>query len=483
MDVTLLSAETDAFVHGLPGDCALALGLTWLPLTAGVSTASAVSAAVSNKATHVVHGSGNSAVGLARLKRPDLKYLRNHKVVRVLSAAALLARLKPIGTAMVVLPLHGDPPAEDLGAESGQSADTELFWVAAVSNGAVLRGHDLVCDSTRVDQVWSQLQARYQDKAARFDEGAEFGWADLVEAAAQTDASETDAEAELRPVKVSTGTALKSLPKSVRVGAALIVVAALAQYVAIPLITVQLAKYRKSREPKVDPVAFWQGAFADWASGKRLAGEPAIRAALDGIGALPGTIARWQLASAGCEAEPLRSAWKCTAQYVWPADAVGENASTSAAFKAAAPADWSLDWKPLGTVTVRFAVKAEMAKFDAKALQTRDWHLVETPTFLQGLDRVTELGGKPLGEFARVAVPAPKLPNGAVVAMPASIQLPLVAPLQVDGPLRSISEKVARMPHVSWKKVTVTVARTVKEPDRLKSGLKAQLQGEIYAKP
>ena len=481
MEITLLSAASDEFLSGLPDDTALAFGLTWAPMTAGLQSANAVSMAVAAKTTHLVHVDGKSSVGLARLNRGDQKHLAKDKITRVLSAASLFAALKPVGTSLVTLPIGsaGESAIED-GGDTDASAD--LVWLGAVSNGTVLRGHDAVVSQAQADQIWSALQERYSDKASRFDAADGFGWQDLVDIASERQPESVASQSLLKPARAGSLAVFKRIPKPVKYAGVLLGVAALAQYVVIPLVHFQIAKYHKAREAKVNPVALWQDAYNEWAVGHKFAGAKAAQTVMGALGAMPVHIARWNLDTSACERDAANGTWKCQAVYQWPFDGIGPKASTNAAFQVDAPKDWTLEWSPLGSVTARFQVQAETGKFDPEVLQTESWHLINSVSYLQRFDRVLTLTSKPIGKFARVSIAAPRLANGAAVPAPSGMKFPLVAPLQVDGPLRSMTEKVAYMPDVSWKKVSIFVVKSV-SPDRNKSELKANFQGEIYAKP
>ncbi|WP_454906728.1 hypothetical protein [Variovorax gossypii] len=481
MDITLLSAASDEFLSGLPDDTALALGLSWAPLTAGVQAANAISVALGNKATHLVHADGKSSVGLAKLKRAEQKQLAKQKISRVLSAASLLATLKPIGTSLVTLPIESVSSAGEQAGGHENAAD-ERVWLGAVSNGAVLRGHDVVVTRAQADEIWRALQERYKDKATRFDHGNGFDWQDLVELGADRQAEAVVNASRLVPAKAGSLVALKRIPKPMKYAAGVLVIAGVAQYLLIPIMNQQIARYRKAHEPVVDPAALWQESYEQWAGARKLAGVKSVEQVTLALRNVPVHIARWDLTRAVCDLDAMRGGWKCAAQYVWPVEGVGPSASTNAAFQASIPKDWALEWKPLGGVTARFQVAGVSKRFNEKELETKDWHLVNSVSYLQRLERVLELGSKPLGEFARVPVATPKLPNGTNAPVPANLKFPLVATLQVDGPLRSMTEKLIHMPQVSWKQVAITVTKNV-TPDRAKSELKANLQGEIYAKP
>jgi hypothetical protein len=492
MDITLLSAGTDEFLSGLPDDTALVLGLTWAPLTAGLQSANALSMAISARATHLVHANGKSSVGLAKMTRADLKYLSKQKITRVLSTASLLAAAKPVGTSLVTLSIGSGQVVA--GNDRGEQADSgeedeapdgdadELVWLGAVSNGAVLRGHDLVVSRAHADEIWVALQERYGDKVSRFDEEDGFGWHDLLEVATNRQEGSVSDQSILRPAKAGSMGVFRRFPKPVKFAGFFLGIAALAQYFVIPIVHYEIAKYKKAHSPKIDALALWQDAYRQWTTEHKLAGSAAGKELMTAIGAVPVTIANWSLTSAKCDMESAHGKWKCAVLYTWPANGIGLNSSTNSAFEASVPKAWLLDWSPMGSVTGRFFVKADTDKFEPKLLHSVDWHLIHSVSFLQHYNRVLDLSTKPLTSFARVPIPAPKLSDGKVVPAPSSMKFPVVATVKVQGPLRTIEQKVFDMQDVSWEKFEVSVDDHT-QPNRNKSELKASLQGEIYAKP
>ncbi|TBR76997.1 MAG: hypothetical protein EPN64_04555 [Burkholderiaceae bacterium] len=484
MEITLLSAATDEFLAGVPDDTALALGLTWAPMTAGLQKANAQSMALSAKATHLVHANGKSSVGLARMSRVDVKQLAKSKVTRVVSAASLLAAIKPVGTSLVTLSISGagqEPDGEE-GVEGAGSGDGELVWLGAVSNGVVLRGHDCVVTTERADELWRALQERYNGNASRFDEVSGFGWSDLVELARERQPDSAASMSLLLPVKAGSLGLLRNIPKPAKYLGAILGCAALFQYLVIPVAHYEIAKYKRAHGPKVDTRSLWEAAYHQWAMTHKVAGRKAGVQVLIALGEVPTPIAKWSMSNASCEMDTARSRWNCAVSYKWPSTGVGDTASTNALFASSAPRDWILDWSPMTSVTGRFFVQAATSPLDTSHLQPEGWHLVHSVSYLQRFDRVLNLSSKPLTKFARVAIQAPRSKSGQVVPAPAGLQFPLVAKVRVDGPLRTMVGKMVDMPDVSWEKVDVTIDSNVK-PDRNKSELKATLQGEIYAKP
>lgn len=484
MEITLLSAATDEFLAGVPDDTALALGLTWAPMTAGLQKANAQSMALSAKATHLVHANGKSSVGLARISRVDVKQLAKGKVTRVMSAASLLAAIKPVGTSLVTLPISGDgeEQASGVGEEGGTAENGEPVWLGAVSNGVVLRGHDCIVTRERADELWQALQERYNGNASRFDETSGFAWSDLVELARDRQPDSAATMSLLLPVKAGSLGLLRTIPRPAKYLGVFLGCAALIQYLIIPIAHYEIAKYKRAHGPKVDSRSMWEAAYHQWAMTHKAAGRRAGEQVLAALGHVPTSIANWDMSTASCEMDTPRNRWKCAVSYRWPSTGVGSTASTNALFASSAPKDWELDWSPMASVTGRFFVRAETSTLDTAHLQTEAWHLVHSVSYLQRFDRVLSLSSKPLTKFARVPIQAPRLQGGQVVPAPAGMRFPLVAKVTVDGPLRTMVGKMIDMPDVSWQKVNVSIDSNVK-PDRNKSELKATLQGEIYAKP
>jgi hypothetical protein len=415
----------------------LVFGLHWLPLISGRASRAAHHTARRHRASHVVvSGDGARAVGLAALK-PE----RGRRTEPFHSAAQNVACLHAGGTVALLLELQ---PA--------------CYWLVAVHEGAVVARTDKLYSSrAEAGAVLDELKQAYPQLQVMGDQKAPVLPTLPMIAAASTVQTQLAPVSRWNPV----------FPAPVQWFAL-----ALVLVFVIPRLWPVLRQAGATAVPAavVDPVSAWQQAVSKATRHVTVHGVQGTQLLLHSLYTVPVRMDGWGLVDVNCVAQ--LSAWRCRARY----DRRDARASNEH-FLAKAASQWAVEFESIDRANAVWVLPAAGLPLAAHALKTsadNERHLFSS---LQSIRPVfTQMQ---LGKPQAVKIEPPRDEKNYVIERPAHIPGYLTRPVQIQGPLRSVSLLLPYTESLSWKQVLLSV-RHVDRANATSSRLNVSFQGDLY---
>ncbi len=414
----------------------LVFGLYWLPLIGAQASRAARRTARRYRASHVVVSDGADAVGLAALKLE-----RRRRKEPFYSAAQNVARLHASGTVALLLELE---PA--------------CHWLVAVHEGAVIARTDTLYPSRdeaivvldELKQAYPHLQVLGAQKAQALPTLS------MIAAA-------SDVQTRLAPV---------SRWEPVFPGPVQWFVLALVLMLVIPRFWTVLRPADADTAPAsgVDPVAAWRQAVSKATRHVTVHGVQGTQLLLHSLYAIPVRVGGWELLEVNCMAQS--SAWRCRARY----DRRDAKASNEH-FLAKAASNWGIEFESIDRVHAAWTLPEAGRPLAAQVLKTsadNERHLFSSLQSI--LPAFTQIQ---LGKSQAFKIEPPRDEKNQVIERPDHISGYLIRPVQIQGPLRSVSLLLPYTESLSWKQVLVSV-RHVDRAGIKSSRLNVSFQGDLY---
>ena len=260
---------------------------------------------------------------------------------------------------------------------------------------------------------------------------------------------------------------------------------------------------RKQDKAVISPQEQWNQALQAAIRNRHAADAQLLQALRTSLGKVPVDWIGWQLKTVACTApveainQPSKPAnqtgaprsWACVANYEAPRMQVATNAQLLAAL----PTGFSPVFIPTTKATLNWKVPHSAAPLDTKVLPSQSQTLIDLGSALQTL--TPALSEPPT--FAFVPLPdlvAPKDAAGVDLIRPASLETPVMATLNLKGPLRSLDSIIQSGIAADWSSLTVhlsdskpatndqTNPSASNTANTNASALNFELTGVVYAK-
>ena len=259
-------------------------------------------------------------------------------------------------------------------------------------------------------------------------------------------------------------------------------------------------------KPVINPEQLWQQALQAATKNRHAADALLLPVLRTSLGKVPVDWLGWKLKTVTCSAVPVpvaaskgavapmnppsspSSPWNCVANYEAPR---AQLVATNAQLLAALPAGFSATFIPTTKAMLSWQVPHSAAPLDAKVLPSQSQALIDLGSALQTL--APALSEPPT--FAFVPLPdlvAPKDDAGVTLIRPVSIETPLMATLNLKGPLRTLDTIIQSGIAADWNSLAVHLSDTRPVvPDLVStsasastpaSALTFELMGVVYAK-
>ena len=263
-------------------------------------------------------------------------------------------------------------------------------------------------------------------------------------------------------------------------------------------------------KPVINPEQLWNQALQAATRNRHAADAQLLRVMRTSLGKVPVDWLGWTLKTVTCSAVPVpvaaskgavapmnppsspaspSSIWNCVANYEAPRGQLG--LATNAQLLAALPAGFSATFIPTTKAMLSWQVPHSAAPLDPRVLPSQSQALIDLGSALQTL--TPALSEPP--SFAFVPLPdlvAPKDDAGVTLMRPASLETPLMATLNLKGPLRSLDNIIQSGIAADWNSLAVHLSDTRPVvPDLVSTSASAstpasamtfELMGVVYAK-
>ena len=261
-------------------------------------------------------------------------------------------------------------------------------------------------------------------------------------------------------------------------------------------------------KPVINPEQLWQQALQAATKNRHAADALLLPVLRTSLGKVPVDWLGWKLKTVTCSAVPVpvaaskgavapmnppsspsspASIWNCVANYEAPRGQLG--LATNAQLLAALPAGFSATFIPTTKAMLSWQVPHSAAPLDPRVLLSQSQALINLGSALQTL--TPALSEPPT--FAFVPLPdlvAPKDDAGVPLLRPASLETPLMATLNLKGPLRSLDNIIQSGIAADWNSLAVHLSDTRPVVPELvsaststpASALTFELMGVVYAK-
>lgn len=409
----------------------IALGLTWRVMVAGGSNATAKRLAIAAKATHYCVVDGQTA-GLATITG------KSKKGTEIVTPAATVACSRFGGNGLFALQFGADAVWYFV-MRNGLPTGSESIIRADAKNGDSALDIALVACKDAVEQnpdlaIYTDLDIDFEGIAT-----TDFSLKSLTELTWQSSMG-------LIPIVNNDKT---TLPVPILIAGAVVVCGYAGWSYYSDYVSANLAEEKRLALERAnkqdDPVLAWRQALNTAMSGAVDAnnvGVGLVRKSLQTTG-LPATMNGWDLKTVTCTALPFVQStqkWTCNAQY---SATESVTTATNSQLKEKIPAAFTVSFSPIKQMTLKWEVSSQVKPVELKLLPERSEHLVQTASKLQ--TQLPSLTNTPNFSFEPLKVIPPlSVEKKTAIAMPAGFDIPAVAIVQVEGPLRSIDAVVAK---------------------------------------
>jgi|GEM_PF-1593591 len=412
----------------------LVFGLDWLPLISGKAASTALRVARRRRATHMVmdgESPASFAFGTPRLSR-------EHRRWPMHSAAQSFARLYPRGSAACILTL-----------------DSDVYWLVAANEGAVMSRSDLIFRSRQQAQaVYENMRLSHPRLSLLNPEHIGLNLESLASAS-------------------DPGTALRDTGLR-RIRRLLVLFLFSALGIACT------AGYRswlfQPDTPDLSEVANakieekWRAAINEVEHNIRLHGVAATHAALKHVYNIPVQISGWALVRVECRADgPL---WRCVSEL----NRQHPHANNRGLMNSV-PKQWALSFPSIETARASWEFRTFVQTAVTKRLHAPVHNKRHFQSALQGIrmafNRI-ELGGE-----VPIALRMPVDDTGRALPPPQSMPRYTRRSVQIEGPLRSLSLLLPYTESIGWRSLSLAVGPPT-FPSSTNSQLRVTLHGELY---
>jgi len=282
------------------------------------------------------------------------------------------------------------------------------------------------------------------------------------------------------------------------------------------------AAQRAAAPKPLDSVELWGRELAKFSAGRNVPAVASLSRLRESVGAVPQDWLGWGLRSVACTARTTEEAsaaseappgsanhmqvWNCEARYESGVPSAGSavgsmsagmrsRPATFAQLEQAVPAGFTAAFEPITKASLHWSVGVRTQALDLKSLASVSRVNVQIGSALQDIGPA--LMERPVFSFAAVPdLAAPHNEQGAPVAVPSTVVLPVQASLALRGPLRSIKTIIDHGIAADWTSLTITASApgqdapgaaalatsAVLTPIANPSGLTFELKGILYAK-
>jgi len=448
-------------VIGEAGGLSIVVGLTWRRMLAGRTTLKeAQRIAKADKSTHYIcrieiDGSVRS-IGHGRLAAKS-KSKRGYMSL----AHALQSRLHEQDRALYAMTMP----------------DGGAVWLCVVSDGMVLDGTDLLTDESTAREWIATVSAEpsaialqiFSDRPGLFEGARDLSW-DSIRALVADHASESL----LRPLSDAESGRQKAM--LLVTALALVVVGGYGYSWWRERQDRLAAELEEGNQPiEIPPAQRWVQAVRAWEKDQRISVPGDLTSVLKHMASLPLDLGGWELSGGDC----LRSGgqWTCSARF----DRRKEVRATTANFLEALPQSWTASWGQNDKAAAFSSFPALSAPLVVDNLgQSQQVSLPVLTLFQHDAAAFTSTV---IGNAAAAPIDPPKGADGKPLAVdPATAKpYPLVMPISLSGPLRSVA-LVEHLP-ISWDSIKFEISREFAASGAANQAfiVVSEMKGNLYA--